>query len=99
MLDKSLYEVDNSDVTIITKLCFITLFANWQNNRFFLLIRQFFLIPNRINEFMGSQTVWFVPLLLESVLPECNHYLAIYTLKKQFQPQDDWKQLHVFLSA
>jgi hypothetical protein len=45
--------------------------------------------------------------LLESVLPEFNHYLVIYTfstLQQQFQPQDDWDkvlvvQLFVFLSA
>jgi hypothetical protein len=47
---------------------------------------QFFLIPNIINEFVDR-------LLLESVLPEFDQYLAIYTFstfKQQFQLQDDW---------
>jgi hypothetical protein len=38
--------------TIIITVRFIALFANWDNNRLLLLLRQFFLIPNRINEFM-----------------------------------------------
>jgi hypothetical protein len=51
---------------------FIALLANWYNNRLLQLIRQFFLTPNKINEFMFH-------LLLESVLPEFDQYLAIYT--------------------
>jgi hypothetical protein len=36
---------------IIITVSFVTLFVNWYNNRLLQLIRQFFLIPNRINEF------------------------------------------------
>jgi hypothetical protein len=46
---------------------------------------EFFLIPDRINE-CGSQTVMF-HLPLESVLPEFDQYLAIYTfvtMKQEF---------------
>jgi hypothetical protein len=39
-------------VVIITEVSFITLFVNWFNNTFLPLLRQFFLIPNRMNEFM-----------------------------------------------
>jgi hypothetical protein len=35
-----------------TTFSFIALFVNWYNNRLLPLIRQLFLIPNRINEFM-----------------------------------------------
>jgi hypothetical protein len=37
---------------IIATVSFITLFVNWYNNRLFPLIRQFFFIPYRINEFV-----------------------------------------------
>jgi hypothetical protein len=37
---------------IITTNGFIALLVNWYINRLLPLIRQFFLIPNRINEFM-----------------------------------------------
>jgi hypothetical protein len=56
---------------------FIALLVNWYNNRLLPLIRQFFLIPNRINKFT-ELTVMF-HLLLESVLQEFVHYLEIYT--------------------
>jgi hypothetical protein len=45
ILDTILYKVDN----------FIALFVNWKNNRFFPLIRQFFPIPNGINEFVDKK--------------------------------------------
>jgi hypothetical protein len=35
-------------------------------------------------------------LLIKSVVPEFDHYLAIYTfsnLQEQFQSQDDWNQV------
>jgi hypothetical protein len=38
--------------SIITTVSFITLLVNWYNNRLLPLIRQFFLIPTRIYEFM-----------------------------------------------
>jgi hypothetical protein len=56
---------------------FNTLLVKWYNNRLLPLIRQVFLIPNGINEFV-DQTLMF-HLLLESVLPEFDHYLEIYT--------------------
>jgi hypothetical protein len=37
----------------ITRASFVTLLVNWYNNRLLPLIRKFFLIPNRINQFMG----------------------------------------------
>jgi hypothetical protein len=41
------------------------------------MIRQFFLIPNRMNKYMARDIL--SRLLLESVLLEFDHYLAIYT--------------------
>jgi hypothetical protein len=49
IFNKILYEVDSSDIITVS---FIALFVNWYNNRLLPLIRQFFLIPNRINEFV-----------------------------------------------
>jgi hypothetical protein len=37
---------------IITTVSFIALLVNWYDKRLLPLIRQFFLIPKRINEFM-----------------------------------------------
>jgi hypothetical protein len=48
IFDTILYEVDSMIIITVT---FVTLFVNWYNNRLLPLIRQFFLIPNRINEF------------------------------------------------
>jgi hypothetical protein len=42
---------------IITTVSFVTLFVNWYNTRLLPLIRQFFLIPNRVNEFMDLSNV------------------------------------------
>jgi hypothetical protein len=42
------------------------------------LIRQFFLIPSKINEFVDRKEAF--RLLPESVLPEFDHYLAVYTI-------------------
>jgi hypothetical protein len=50
--DNILYEVDSSNIPIITTGSFITLFMNWDDNRLLALIRQFFLIPNGNNEFV-----------------------------------------------
>jgi hypothetical protein len=48
---------------LITVIClgntiinFIALLVNWYNNEFLPILRQFFLIPNRINEFMDLRT-------------------------------------------
>jgi hypothetical protein len=40
---------------IIITVSFTNLFVNWYSNTLFALIRQFFLIPNRINEFMDHR--------------------------------------------
>jgi hypothetical protein len=37
---------------IITAVSFIILLVNWYKNELLPLIRQFFLIPSRMNEFM-----------------------------------------------
>jgi hypothetical protein len=50
--------------------------VNLYNNRLLPLIRQFFLILNRVNDFVDLSNV---SLLLESVLLEFDHCLAIYT--------------------
>jgi hypothetical protein len=57
---------------------FITLFAKWYNKRLLPLIKQFFFIPN-IEEFVRLWISVMFLLLLESVLPELDHYLAIHT--------------------
>jgi hypothetical protein len=44
------------------------------------LIRQFFLIPNIINEFVELLAIF--QFLLESVLPEIDYYLRIYTFSR-----------------
>jgi hypothetical protein len=52
------------------------------------MTRQFFLIPNRINEFMDCSVS--PPAWISSA--EIDHYLAIYipsTLQQQFQIQKD----------
>jgi hypothetical protein len=46
-----LYEVDSM---IIITVSFVTFFLNWYNNRFLPMIRQFFLLPNRVNEFVDQ---------------------------------------------
>jgi hypothetical protein len=51
---------------IITAASFIIL-VKWYYNRLLPLFRQFFLAPNRTNEFMDLKTIYF-HLLLESVL-------------------------------
>jgi hypothetical protein len=40
---------------IPTIIITVTLFVSWYNNRLLTLIRQFFLIPNRINEFVDRR--------------------------------------------
>jgi len=52
MLDKILYVIDESDMPLITAVCFITLHINWYNNQLLPLLSQFLLIPHRINKFM-----------------------------------------------
>jgi hypothetical protein len=61
-----LYEVDP------TTISFIPFFANWYNDRLIPLIRQFFLIPNQINECNRSEAV-MIHLLLELVNAEFHH--------------------------
>jgi hypothetical protein len=51
--------------------------VNWYNNGRLPVIRQFLLIPNRVNKLVDYRQMFCV--LLESVLLEFNHYLAIYT--------------------
>jgi hypothetical protein len=58
---------------------FFTIFVNSYNNGLLPLIRQFLLIPNRIKEL--SWQIVMLHLLLESVLPGFNHYLAILTFQ------------------
>jgi hypothetical protein len=43
--------------TIITTQ-FMVILVNWYNNRLLTLIRQFFLIPSRFNEFTASQSLY-----------------------------------------
>jgi hypothetical protein len=62
---------------IIISVTFITHLVNWYSNRLLPLIRQFFLIPNRSEEFV-DQTLMF-HLLLDTVLLEFDHCLEIYT--------------------
>jgi hypothetical protein len=59
---------------IIITVSFVTLFVNWYANRLLPLSRQFFLIPNKINEFV--QTVIF-HLLLESF---CQNLITTWLL-------------------
>jgi hypothetical protein len=42
---------------------FITLFVNWYNNKYLPLFNQFFLIPNRINEFVDQRQQCFTSCL------------------------------------
>jgi hypothetical protein len=55
---------------------FITLIVNWNDNGLFPLLRQFVLTPNTVNEFVDLTVIFH--FLLESVMPEFNHCLAIY---------------------
>jgi hypothetical protein len=57
--------------------CCMKLIAVISHNNYCCQFYQSFLIPNGINEFMDLKTVMFC-LLLESVLLEVDHYLAIY---------------------
>jgi hypothetical protein len=66
---------------------FVARFVNWYNNRLLPFIRQFFLILNRFNEFKDFKTVMF-RLLFESILPEFDHYQAMY-MQQQFRSQGD----------
>jgi hypothetical protein len=52
--------------------------VNWYNTDSFQLPRQFFFIPNGINEFVDHPALIFL-LLPESVLLEVDHYLDICT--------------------
>jgi hypothetical protein len=45
---------------IIITVSFVTLSVNWYNNRFLPLIRQFFLIPNGINEISAGFTSYII---------------------------------------
>jgi hypothetical protein len=40
-------------IAVISTVSFIAFLVNWYNNRLLPQIRQFFLTPNRINEFMN----------------------------------------------
>jgi hypothetical protein len=56
IFDKTVYEVDSSVIphnyySVYLLLC-VCVCVNWYNNRLLPVISQFFLIPNRINEFM-----------------------------------------------
>jgi hypothetical protein len=57
ILDKIVYEVDSSDIPRYYTASFITLFVNWYNYRLTPLIRQFLLIPNKMNEFVNLSNV------------------------------------------
>jgi hypothetical protein len=52
ILDRILYEVDNTDIhsSMITTVSFIAILVNSYHNRLLPLLRQVFLIPNRMNE-------------------------------------------------
>jgi hypothetical protein len=52
ILDKTVYGVDSSDITQQILVSCISLFENWYINILLSLIRQFFLIPNEIKEFI-----------------------------------------------
>jgi hypothetical protein len=56
-------------VVIITAVSFITLFVNWFNNTLLPLLRQFFLIENRMNNFLflciASYCVYHFTSILE----------------------------------
>jgi hypothetical protein len=55
IFDKILYEYESSDVMTIITVSFITHFLSSYNNRLLPLIKQFFLIPNRSNEFVDCR--------------------------------------------
>jgi hypothetical protein len=53
VFNEILYEADNSDyLTIITTVSFIALLVKWYSNILLPVLRQFFVITNRINKFM-----------------------------------------------
>jgi hypothetical protein len=58
IMDKFLYEIDNSDISeLIITVRFVTFFVNWYNNRLLLLIRQFFLIPKELMSLWVSHSI------------------------------------------
>jgi hypothetical protein len=85
IFDKILYDVDNSDIPWqLLQSVLAPFFMNWYNNRLLPLIRQLFLIPNRITEFMDRRQ----PL-----------YSRIkYGKLKKYLPQQNWLFLRSVLS-
>jgi hypothetical protein len=79
LFDKILYDIDSSDIPqyLLQSVLSPTLWIDTIIDSF--LIRQYFLIPNGINEVCGLQTLMF-HILLGSFLPGLDHYLEIYML-------------------